>query len=175
MKLSKTRSIIVTVIIIVVLLIISQPVIKFLCFAYAVKWQAAIEDFENYEESFLVIANFAGKYFDSSSNKLLSITKEPDTGAITLYDYKKEKCLMLDDNTRRCLEDILKAFSHPDYRLYDIVKIDNKIYFHTEKRHYALVYSPNDSSPRRLLGDNIRTPISVKKIKRKWYHVVKTG
>lgn len=174
MKSSKKRNVVIVIVLIIVLLVLSQPVIKISYLGYAHKWQAAIENFESFEDSFLAIANYAEKYFDSSysdSNKLLIITKDPDTDVITLYDYKR-KYLVLDDETRRCLDDILKAFSHPDYPLYDIVEIDNKIYFHTEKRHYALVYSPNDSRPRRLLGNNIRTSISVKKIKRKWYHVV---
>lgn len=170
----KKRIIILLVsILVIITLILIQPIIKILYFHYVSKWKPAIEDFKSYEDSFLVVANYAIQHFDSGlgdDNKILSITKDPDTGETTLYDYK-QKYLSLDDDTRRCLNDAIEAFSDPDYPLYDIVEIDNKIYFHTEKRHYALVYSPNGTRPRSLLGDKHHS-ISVKRIKWKWYHVV---
>lgn len=176
MKTSKKRIIVaIAVISVVILLIPGRPIIEFAYFCYVSKWKPAIDDFKSYEDSFVAMANYAEQYFDSGcgdDREMLMVSKDPDTGEITLYDYQL-KYLTLDDDTRRCLNDIIEAFSDPDYPLDQIRRYEDKIYFHSEKGHYALIYSPNGKKPKYLTGPSDNKPVSVKKIKRNWYHVVR--
>ncbi len=170
----------VMVVFVVATILYPQPILLFVL-SQSYKWAYNIEDFDEYHEDLLTVANFCRDFFEDGQN--VRYDSLSDKRSYIFYEsaYKDRECSLLYDDeaiplpeeVQKAAERIDGAFDDPDAVLYTIDYYDGRISFTTFNGQYALVYSFDDKKPTFLLIPEEENNIYVKKIEKYWYNVVR--
>lgn len=168
------------VVLVFTIILFAKPILLFI-WVQSYKWVYNIDDFDEYHEDLLTVANFCrdffedGRYdrYDPAGDKLNYITYKrgyKDRKCSLLYDAEE---IPLPEDIQKAAERINEAFDDPDAFLETIDYYEGRISFQTFNGQYALVYSFNDKKPTFLLYPEEEKKIYVKKIEKYWYNVVR--
>lgn len=156
---------------------IAAPVALRLMFSHTYQWQYIVNDFDEYEEDFQAVADYAKEFFVSgqensgSNSNWIAVGVDTITHESTLYydggylDASREIC----ESVRRIDTEAFNKYAHFDVLRY----YDGRIAFETTNGVYALVYSFDDEPPTFVNSPDEDGKYLIKKIKPHWYHVVK--
>ena len=149
-------------------------------FSYQHTWQHEIENFEDCEKDFQVIADFTQSFFEEAplgqrSIRYLDISLNGNTGVagINYYNSSKQQWehVPLDDNQQESLN-IIAQYPHSDRYFNEIRYCNEQITFCFETDDtYAIVYTLNGKRPHFMTKEHENADVRIKKIDKHWYHV----